>query len=76
MLSNVLVYNLLNSFSLEKSTVMNACEHNRDGYFEDVKLTLINDQIISLKYGTTIHFLHLFKVILDLLDGNSFQHLA
>ena len=76
MLSNILVDSVLNSFSLDKSTVINACAHNRDGYFEDVKLTLINDQIISLKYGSTIHIQNLFEVILDLLDGNSFQHLA
>jgi hypothetical protein len=57
MLSNILIENGLTNFSFQESTTMNAHEHNTDGYFEDVKLTLLNDQIIKAKYGNEFSFL-------------------
>ena len=58
MLSNILVDSGLTLFSFDQSIAMNSYEHNRDGYFEDVKLTLLNDQIIRAKYGLKYSFLY------------------
>jgi len=50
MLSNILVDNVLNVFSFDKSIVINAYEHNPHRYFEGVKLTLLKDKIVNVKY--------------------------
>lgn len=31
---------------------------NKDGYFEDIKITLLNDQLIRMVYGSDYSFIH------------------
>lgn len=56
--------NLVNSagYNLEitpDSCFLGASDFNRDGYFEETRLTLLNDQLIRCIYGADYSFLHL-----------------
>jgi len=44
--------------SFSTNTTMSASMFNKDGYFEDTFLTLLNDQLIRYKYGNGFSFLN------------------
>lgn len=59
--------------------LLNASPFNKDGYFEDVKFTLLNDQLIRMVYGDDYNFIYTpslsdFKLKTKLpLDQTNFQ---
>jgi hypothetical protein len=58
MLSNLVCSAGYKSFTTPGSTLINASPLNAQGYFEDVTLTLLNDQLIKALYGMKHSFLY------------------
>jgi hypothetical protein len=46
------------NFISKNSFLLSGSEYNKNGYFEDIAITLLNDQLIRMCYGSDYSFLH------------------
>lgn len=58
LLANLLITSKLKLLKLPKSKILKGSQFNESGYFEDVKLMLLNDMIIKSLYGYKYSFLY------------------
>lgn len=58
LLSNLLVSSGYSNYITHNSNLLNSSEFNVNGYFEDIGITLLNDQLIRLVYGSDYSFLY------------------
>ena len=57
MLANLINSAGYNNYISKNSSLLTGSSHNKSGYFEDIKLTLLNDQFIRALYGMDYSFL-------------------
>lgn len=58
LLANLLESSGYVNYTTDNSHLLNSSEFNKNGYFEDTGITLLNDQLIRLSYGMDYSFLH------------------
>ncbi len=58
MLANLIASAGYVSYTAKNSTLLSPSTQNKSGYFEDVKLMLLNDQLIRSLYGSHFSFLY------------------
>jgi len=62
LLANLLTTSKLKLLKLPKSKILKGSEFNKSGYFEDIRLMLLNDMIIKSLYGYKYSFLYPPKI--------------